>query len=127
MKYKPNSDWNHAWGAVPANIIPRYLWGIKPVKPGFSEVIIQPQIVDLSFSEIKFPTIKGAIEAKIKMTSKNIKEFKIKIPGNMNANFVLPLEGSVDYKIFLDENEILIEEKTISLKAGWNKIEIKDK
>ena len=24
-KYKPNQDWNHAWGAVPANIIPRYL------------------------------------------------------------------------------------------------------
>src|SRR5690606_24731475 len=27
MKYKPNSDWNHAWGAAPANIIPRHLWG----------------------------------------------------------------------------------------------------
>ena len=127
MKYKPNSDWNHAWGAVPANIIPRYLWGIRPVKAGFSEIIIQPQIVDLSFSEIKFPTIRGAIEAKFKLISPNHKEFRIKIPGNMDANFVLPLEVSVDYKVFVDENEILNEEKNISLKAGWNKIEIQKK
>ena len=35
MKYKPNADWNHAWGATPANIIPRYLWGIRPKQAGF--------------------------------------------------------------------------------------------
>ncbi|HEX7366600.1 MAG TPA: sulfatase-like hydrolase/transferase, partial [Pelobium sp.] len=33
MKYKPNSDWNHAWGAVPANAIPRLMWGIQPKTP----------------------------------------------------------------------------------------------
>ena len=27
---KPNQDWNHAWGAAPANIIPRRLCGIRP-------------------------------------------------------------------------------------------------
>ena len=25
MKDKPNLDWNHAWGAAPANLIPRFL------------------------------------------------------------------------------------------------------
>ena len=107
MKYKPNSDWNHAWGAVPANVIPRFLWGIKPTKPGFEEVLIQPQPGDLTFSEIKFPTIRGPIEAKYKLTSNNSREYKIKIPANMHANFVVPGE-----------------EKTIPLKAGWNTIEI---
>ncbi len=34
MKYKPNSDWNHAWGAAPANIIPGYMWGISPARAG---------------------------------------------------------------------------------------------
>ena len=29
MKYKNNLDWNHAWGAVPANVIPRGLMGHK--------------------------------------------------------------------------------------------------
>lgn len=27
-KYENNLDWNHALGAVPANILPRYLMGI---------------------------------------------------------------------------------------------------
>ena len=22
---KPNQDWNHAWGAAPANLLPRFL------------------------------------------------------------------------------------------------------
>ena len=35
MKYKPNSDWNHAWGAAPGNIIPRCMWGITPKTPAF--------------------------------------------------------------------------------------------
>lgn len=25
LKAKPNQDWNHAWGAAPANLLPRYL------------------------------------------------------------------------------------------------------
>ena len=108
MKYKPNSDWNHAWGAVPANIIPRFLWGIRPTKPGFAEVRIQPQLGDLTSSEIKYPTIRGPIEATYKLTSNNNRVYKIKIPANMVANFVLPGE-----------------ENTISLEAGWNKLEIK--
>ncbi|MCK4989474.1 MAG: alpha-L-rhamnosidase, partial [Bacteroidales bacterium] len=107
MKYKPNSDWNHAWGAVPANIIPRFLWGIQPTKPGFEELRIQPQLGDLTFSEIKFPTIRGPIEAKYKLTSNNSMVYKIKIPANMHANLVLPGEAYI-----------------ISLKAGWNRIEI---
>ena len=42
-KYKPNLDWNHAWGAVPANIIPRFLMGVRPVGPGGEKVLIAPQ------------------------------------------------------------------------------------
>src|SRR5664280_366879 len=53
MKYKPNSDWNHAWGAAPANIITRYMWGIQPVEPGFTKAVIKPQLNQLTFSTIK--------------------------------------------------------------------------
>ena len=35
--FKPNQDWNHPWGAAPANMIPRGLFGIRPLKPGFAE------------------------------------------------------------------------------------------
>ena len=62
MKYKPNSDWNHAWGAVPANILPRWLWGIRPLTPGFGLVTVNPQMGNLENSSIVVPTIRGKIE-----------------------------------------------------------------
>src|SRR5690606_39253147 len=48
-KYKPNQDWNHAWGAVPANIIPRKLMGIEPLEAGFEKIRIKPQPGTLEF------------------------------------------------------------------------------
>ena len=33
-KYKPNLTWNHAWGAAPANILSRFVLGVRPLSPG---------------------------------------------------------------------------------------------
>ena len=51
--FKPNQDWNHAWGTAPANYIVRYLMGIRPVKPGFKEVAIKPHPAGLKKSSDK--------------------------------------------------------------------------
>ena len=58
---KPNQDWNHAWGAAPANIIPRFFCGIRPTEPGFRRFIVDPQNCGLQFS-FKHPTPNGVIE-----------------------------------------------------------------
>jgi alpha-L-rhamnosidase len=89
MKYKPNSDWNHAWGAAPANIIPGYMWGIKPAEPGYARAIIRPQLSILKNSRISVPTIRGNILAEF-MDKGNSKEYKITIPGNMECDFMIP-------------------------------------
>ena len=44
IMYKPNLDWNHAWGAVPVNIIPRYVMGVRPLEAGFGKTLIRPQV-----------------------------------------------------------------------------------
>ncbi|XMO85824.1 alpha-L-rhamnosidase C-terminal domain-containing protein [Algibacter sp. AS12] len=90
MKYKPNSDWNHAWGATPANIIPRSLWGIQPKTPGFKVAKIQPQWGDLTFSKIKVPTVMGSISANFNVKENSEIIFNIDVPGGMTAEFVLP-------------------------------------
>jgi hypothetical protein len=64
-KYKPNQDWNHAWGAVPANLIPRKLMGIEPLEPGFSRIRIKPQPSTLEWANILFPTEKYGWRLKI--------------------------------------------------------------
>ncbi|MGZ0657356.1 family 78 glycoside hydrolase catalytic domain [Coraliomargarita sp. W4R72] len=85
-EYKANLDWNHAWGAAPANVIPRKLMGIEPLEPGFSKVRIRPQFGDLKSAAIKLPTIRGAIE----LTYIQGEPLRIVLPGNMTAEVILP-------------------------------------
>jgi len=106
MKYKPNADWNHAWGTAPANIVTRYMWGITPAEPGFTKVIIQPQLSRLSFSKIKVPTIKGAITAEYKVLDDKHLLFIIELPKEMNGELIY----SKNSAIFLN--------------PGFNRIEI---
>ncbi|MCE5346785.1 MAG: alpha-L-rhamnosidase [Bacteroidales bacterium] len=119
MKYKPNSDWNHAWGAVPANIIPRCMWGIVPVKPGFAKAIIKPQLSSLKYSKVSVPTIRGNIEAEFK-TTENSKEYFIVIPANMECDFILL--NSQPCSVFLNGYKVTLEKDKLKLKPGLNKI-----
>lgn len=89
-KYKPNQDWNHAWGAVPANIIPRKLMGVEPLSPGYSLARIKPQLGSLSWAEATIPTIKGEIRLAIE-NKKEEYSMKITVPANMDAEVYLPL------------------------------------
>ena len=82
-RYKPNLDWNHAWGAVPAGAIPRGLLGVSPMEPGFRKARIQPQFGSLKSFEAKVPTIRGAIEMKLRRG-----RLTLRIPANMEAGFV---------------------------------------
>lgn len=103
MKYKPNSDWNHAWGAAPANIISRQLWGIKPVEPGFVKAKIRPQLSGLSSSEIIVPTIRGQIKASYMKSENDMEKFTFIIPPGMTAELILSVgPGS---KIFVNKKE----------------------
>jgi hypothetical protein len=61
QKYKPNQDWNHAWGAAPANLLPRYVLGARPLAPGWGSALIRPNPGDLQFAKGKLPTPRGPI------------------------------------------------------------------
>jgi hypothetical protein len=107
MKYKPNSDWNHAWGAAPANIIPGYMWGIRPVKPGYSKAVIKPQLSTLTYSHISVPTIRGNIVAEFKNSGKS-KEYLIIIPANMECDFVINTVNNLTIKLHTGTNKIVL-------------------
>ena len=61
VKAKPNMDLNHAWGAAPANVIPRRLAGIRPIANGFSRFVVEPKPGDLKSFSITHPTLHGTI------------------------------------------------------------------
>jgi hypothetical protein len=119
MKYKPNSDWNHAWGAAPASIIPGFMWGIAPATPGWAKAVIRPALGNLKESRISVPTIRGNIEAEFRVTGQGA-EFTVSIPGNMECDFVVK-EGK---KAKLNGKAAKASKGVIKLKPGVNKIEI---
>ena len=90
-KYKPNQDWNHAWGAVPANAIPRKLMGVEPLEPGFRKIRIKPQPSTLAYAELTMPTIRGNVKVSFKNTQGETFEMEIEIPANTVAEVWLPL------------------------------------
>jgi alpha-L-rhamnosidase len=61
QRYKPNQDWNHAWGAAPANLLPRYVLGVRPLTPGWGRALIRPYPGSLTRAEGKVPTPRGPI------------------------------------------------------------------
>ena len=61
-RYKNNLDWNHAWGAAPANIIPRFIAGVRPATPGFGDVLIAPRPGRLQWVDAKVPTPHGPVQ-----------------------------------------------------------------
>jgi hypothetical protein len=122
MKYKPNSDWNHAWGAAPANIISRQMWGIKPIAPGFAKAQIKPQLSPLTSSEITVPTIKGKIRGSYKKELDGREEYHFTIPEEMTAE--LSLKTNLQKKISVNGKKIK-NGSSISLVGGDYTIKIR--
>jgi len=59
---KPNQDWSHPWGSAPANIIPRYVVGVRPTAPGFEKFVVKPSHAAPGRFFLRQPTPFGAIE-----------------------------------------------------------------
>lgn len=105
-KYKNNLDWNHAWGAAPANIIPRYLMGIRPIEPGFSKVLIQPQAGELEYAKIRIPTVRGAISARLEQAKDHTLVLDIEIPENVVPIVNLPNPGGQTPYLKIDARSV---------------------
>lgn len=122
MKYKPNSDWNHAWGAAPGNIIPRYLWGIKPVSPAFELIEIKPQMADLANCSIAVPTLKGQIKGNYNRVNANFKVYELVLPANTGGNFSV-LDSDVR-RITINGKYVNPVFRSVRLEPGVNRIEV---
>ncbi len=87
-RYKPNLDWTHAWGAAPANLLPRFVLGVQVSKPGWGEALIQPHPGGLGFASGKLPTPRGTIRVFWKMAPKFT--LSAELPAGMEAKVRLP-------------------------------------
>ena len=90
---KKNTDWNHAWGAAPANVISRFVLGVRPMTPGFGKILIKPELgTTLSYVDGTVPTIRGPISIQATNAPKSF-QLVVNIPGNVAATLLLPAPG----------------------------------
>jgi len=98
QKYKPNQDWNHAWGAAPANLLPRFVLGARPLTAGWGRALIQPHPGTLTRAEGRMPTPCGELSVAWKR-DKNF-TLTLSLPAGMTAKVELPaLEGSSEVRV----------------------------
>ena len=93
QRYKPNQDWNHAWGAAPANLLPRFVLGLQASSPGWMEAEIAPHPGELEFANGIVPTPRGPI----KLAWKRSPGFTLSavLPPGLTAHVRLPaFDGS---------------------------------
>lgn len=91
-KYKPNQDWNHAWGAAPANVLPRYVLGAEALEPGWKLARIRPHTGTLTHAKGKIPTPRGPIE--VAWSNEGTFRMTLDLPEGVGAMIDLPASPS---------------------------------
>ncbi len=88
-KYKPNQDWNHAWGAAPANILPRKLLGVLPSPwgEGWARFSVFPHLGSLKWASARVPTPYGAIV--VRAESGDEYYLNVTVPGGTTATVII--------------------------------------
>jgi alpha-L-rhamnosidase len=88
QKFKPNQDWNHAWGAAPANLFPRFVLGAQSLEPGWKRAVVRPYPGTLRQAEGKVPTPRGPVT--VSWTTGETFRLTLDLPAGMAARLELP-------------------------------------
>jgi hypothetical protein len=109
----------HAWGASPVYLLGKYYLGIQPVKAGYEEFSITPNLGGLKWMEGKVPTPQGEISLYVSEKLMKVKSsggkgylyFTSKIKPKVNIGVVEKVAAN-QYKLLIDSfNEIIIQYK----------------
>jgi len=121
--FKTNQDWNHAWGAAPAAVIPKRLVGVRPLEPGYRRILVDPQPGSLDRFDATVPTIRGPVQV-VWRRSAEMAELSVTVPANCTAELRLPTDRAGE---ILEAGRPLGESTDVSLRgssAGSSTIEI---
>lgn len=127
QKHKPNQDWNHAWGAAPANLLLCYILGAQPRTAGWKTARIRPCLGGLGYAKGTVPTPRGPIF--IDWKNDDTFQLSVTLPEGMNAQLELPIQGN-NKGVFREDKPVkahrvgdhwILDEKI----AGFVKLEVK--
>ena len=124
-RYKTNLDWNHAWGAAPANIIPRFLMGVRPAAPGFRSILVGPQPAGLEWAKAKVPTPGGPLWVEIVQgPGERFAQLAVTIPDGSTACVDLSGMLSPETRVAVDGAEDTVQAlRTRPLTVGMHRVQ----
>lgn len=79
----------HAWSAAPGYFLPRLILGVKLIKPGFEEILLEPYTCGLEWARGTVPVIDGAIDVEWKYDERKFILF-VKLPEKVKIKVKLP-------------------------------------
>ena len=95
---KADGTMNHAWSGGPLVILSKYFAGIRPLKAGYSEFTIRPQMTEPDTIKCTVPSVKGLISV---TETKNDSAFVLdaKVPEGTTVFICVPYEEGQTVKL----------------------------
>ena len=81
--------WNHAWGAAPANILSRFVLGVRPLTPGSKTILIAPQPGPLAWVKGRVPTARGPVNISLQNDGQSF-QHEVEIPAGSIGRIQIP-------------------------------------
>lgn len=89
--WNPNSGTtNHGWSAGPLALLSGYAAGVRPIDPGYSRYIVDPQLGTLTRAHAVVPTRYGTIESETKVDGIRHRETTLRSPSGTEARMMIP-------------------------------------
>ncbi|AHF91224.1 alpha-L-rhamnosidase [Opitutaceae bacterium TAV5] len=117
--YKPNQDWNHAWGAAPANLLPRYVAGVQVDAPGWKCLRIRPHPGPLASCTAKVPAPLGPVVVDWRRDGEAF-TLNFSLPPGVTARLELPVAGAGDVRLDGQAVDAVRQGKRLVLSGKWN-------
>jgi hypothetical protein len=86
---KANLTYSHPWAASPAFIVPRYLFGVQALTPGWGTVLIHPQPASLTRGSVQVPTPRGEVSVAFTASGGRFTA-EVDVPATATAEVALP-------------------------------------
>ncbi len=83
------ATFNHAWSGGPLTLLSQFVAGVAPLKPGYHEVEITPQLGPLARASVVVPSVRGPITADIQRTETRY-TLQLELPETVTAIVAIP-------------------------------------
>lgn len=102
---KSNTSFSHPWASSPAFMIPRGMFGIRPLEPGYEAFSVKPQPGGLNHGEITVPTPRGLVYSAFNRVGEET-DLMVQVPHSATAVVQVPSQGATDNEVYVNGESV---------------------